>query len=226
MPVVEGPIRKTSVSFQSRLTLPDVSASTVFDVLHDLSYRKNWDLSMIETFDIARLSANVDVGYYAWKCPKPLRNRDVVTLRSWLILPDCYMIINYSVKHKMYPPRKDLVRAVSLQAGYLIEHTGLNSCSLTYTAKVDPRGSLPKWMVNKAAQYLAPKLMRSLYKACQRYPPWKLKNQPDYKPWLYMEQNTLPRMHLGELTLQRAESLEEVDESKASEVKEDSDEDN
>lgn len=32
-------------------------------------------------------------------CPKPLRNRDVITLRSWLPIGKDYIIMNYSVKH-------------------------------------------------------------------------------------------------------------------------------
>ncbi|KAE8584029.1 hypothetical protein XENTR_v10020794 [Xenopus tropicalis] len=206
---------KTSLvhTVKGRMTFPDVSADTVYDVLHDTEYRKKWDINMIETKDIALLSANADVGYYSWKCPKPLKNRDVVTLRSWLVLPDSFMIINFSVKHKLYPPRKDLVRAVSLVAGYYIHSTGSNTCTLTYLAQVDPRGSLPKWVVNKSSKYLAPKILRKLHKACLQYPSWKNKNQPAFKPWLNPEQNTLPRMSLNELTLQRADSLELVDES-------------
>lgn len=39
-----------------------------------------------------------------------------------------------------YPPRKDMVRAVSIQTGYLIEGTGAKSCTITYLAQVDPKG--------------------------------------------------------------------------------------
>lgn len=35
----------------------------------------------------------------AGRCPVPLKNRDFVTMRSWLPLGDDYLIINYSVKH-------------------------------------------------------------------------------------------------------------------------------
>lgn len=37
----------------------------MYDVLHDSKYRKEWDPAMLESFDIARLSANADVGYYS-----------------------------------------------------------------------------------------------------------------------------------------------------------------
>ncbi|XP_041534467.1 START domain-containing protein 10-like [Microtus oregoni] len=130
----------------------DVPAETLYDVLHDIEYRKKWDSNVIETFNIARLTVNADVQYYSWRCPKPLKNRDVITLRSWLSMGTDYIIMNYSVKHPKYPPRKDLVRAVSIQTGYLIQSTGPKSCVITYLAHVDPKGSLPKWVVNKSLQ--------------------------------------------------------------------------
>uniref|UniRef100_A0A6J0UTU3 START domain-containing protein 10-like isoform X1 n=1 Tax=Pogona vitticeps TaxID=103695 RepID=A0A6J0UTU3_9SAUR len=204
---------------KGRIHMPDVPAETAYDVLHDTEYRKKWDLNVLETHEIARLSDNADVGYYAWKCPKPLKNRDVVTLRSWRVLDKSYMIINFSVKHPKYPPRKDLVRAVSLLTGYLVQSTGPNSCSLTYLAQVDPKGSLPKWVVNKASQYLAPKLMKKLHKACLKYTSWKQEHHADTKPWLYPEQNQLPYMAISDLSLQHASSLENIDESSLMEAR-------
>ncbi|XP_041325493.1 START domain-containing protein 10 isoform X2 [Pyrgilauda ruficollis] len=205
----------------ARMECRDVPAETLYDVLHDIEYRKKWDTNVIETFDIGRLTANSDVGYYAWRCPKPLKNRDVVTLRSWLPMGSDYIIMNYSVKHPKYPPRKDMVRAVSIQTGYLIEGTGAKSCTITYLAQVDPKGSLPKWVVNKSSQFLAPKAMKKMYKACLKYPEWKQKHDPHFKPWLFPEQSRLPALALSELSLQHADSLENIDESSLAESKED-----
>ncbi|XP_069468560.1 START domain-containing protein 10-like isoform X2 [Ambystoma mexicanum] len=202
-------------------TIKDVPSETLYDVLHDVEYRKKWDFNMIETRDIARIGPNTDVGYYSWKCPKPLKNRDVVTLRSWLVVDKYHMIVNISVKHPDFPPRKDLVRAVSLLAGYLITSTGPNSCILTYLAQVDPKGSLPKWVVNKSSQFLAPRVLKKIYKACLNYPAWKKINQPQFKPWLNPEQNTLPTIPISKLAMQHAESLENIDESALIDANED-----
>ncbi|KAF6106482.1 StAR related lipid transfer domain containing 10 [Phyllostomus discolor] len=207
-------------SVQCRMECRDVPAETLYDVLHDIEYRKKWDSNVIETFDIARLTVNADVGYYSWRCPKPLKNRDVITLRSWLPMGTDYIIMNYSVKHPKYPPRKDLVRAVSIQTGYLIQSTGPKSCVITYLAQVDPKGSLPKWVVNKSSQFLAPKAMKKMYKACVKYPEWKQKHQPHFKPWLHPEQSPLPSLALSELSVQHADSLENIDESAVAESRE------
>ncbi|XP_052470378.1 START domain-containing protein 10 [Carassius gibelio] len=210
---------KTVQKLKMRIVCKDVTAETLYDVLHDTSYRKKWDTNMIDTFDIGRLTVNADVGYYSWKCPSPLKNRDFVTMRSWLPLGNDYLIINYSVKHPGYPPKKDYVRAVSLLTGYLIQSNGANCCTLYYLTQVDPRGSLPKWVVNRASQFVAPKAMKKIYKACLKYPEWKRKHEPNLKPWRYPEQNTLPSISVADLTVQRADSLENIDESSASEEK-------
>lgn len=55
--------------------------------------------------------------------------------------------------------------------------------------------------------------MRSVHKAGQNYPAWKQENSPGLKPWLHSEQSSLPMMDPAELSIQRADSLENVDES-------------
>ncbi|XP_077423047.1 START domain-containing protein 10 [Vanacampus margaritifer] len=209
---------KSVHKIKCRMVSKDVSAETMYDVLHDIEYRKKWDTNVIETFDIGKLTVNADVGYYSWKCPNPLRNRDVVTLRSWLPMGKDYIIMNYSVKHAKYPPRKDMVRAVSLQTGYMVQSQGPNNCVLTYMAQLDPRGSLPKWVVKKFSHFLAPGAMKMINKACLKYSDWKQRHNPGFKPWLYPEQTTLPSITLSELSIQHAESLENIDESSLAET--------
>uniref|UniRef100_A0A8D2ZZP0 START domain-containing protein 10 n=1 Tax=Scophthalmus maximus TaxID=52904 RepID=A0A8D2ZZP0_SCOMX len=206
-------------TLKMRIVCKDVMAETLYDVLHDTSYRRKWDTNMIDTYDIGRLTVNTDVGYYSWKCPTPLKNRDFVTMRSWLPLGSDFLIINYSVKHPKHPPKKEFVRAVSLLTGYLIQSNGTNGSTLYYLTQVDPKGSLPKWVVNRVSQFVAPKAMRKIYKASLKYPEWKRKHNPGLKPWMFPEQNTLPCISASELTVQRADSLENIDESGVSEEK-------
>ncbi|CAJ1058800.1 LOW QUALITY PROTEIN: START domain containing 14 [Xyrichtys novacula] len=213
VPACKGKSPQKVHKIKCKMTIKDVSAATMYDVLHDGKYRKKWDPTMMESFDIARLSSNADVGYFSWHCPAPITNRDVVSLRSWRVTEEEYIIINFSVKHPNHPPRSNFVRAISILTGYLIRPTGPNSCIFIYLSQADPKGALPKWVVNRVSQALAPKVMRCVHKAGQDYPEWKRQNSPDHKPWLYPEQNTLPMMDPGLLSIQRAESLENVDES-------------
>ncbi|XP_028316008.1 START domain containing 14 [Gouania willdenowi] len=196
-----------------KMVIDDVPAATMYDVLHDSIFRKTWDSAMNESFDIAKLSNNADVGYYSWRCPPPIKNRDVVTLRSWQVKDDEYIIINFSVKHPKHPPNKLNVRAISLLTGYYIKPTGANSCVFIYLSQADPMGSLPKWVINKASQVLAPRVMSRVHSAGRSYSEWKQQNNPEYKPWLYPEQSKLPMMNPAELSIQKADELEQVDET-------------
>lgn len=57
------------------MAIRDVSAATMYDVLHDNRYRRDWDPNMEDSYDIARLSANADVGYYSCECTRTVRVR-------------------------------------------------------------------------------------------------------------------------------------------------------
>lgn len=43
----------------------DVSSEILYDVLHDGPYRAVWDSTMLECYDICRVSVNSDIGYYS-----------------------------------------------------------------------------------------------------------------------------------------------------------------
>ncbi|PNF37216.1 hypothetical protein B7P43_G00497 [Cryptotermes secundus] len=182
----------------------EVSPQQVYDVLHDPDYRKVWDQHMIESHDIGCLNPNNDVGYYAMSCPAPLRNRDFVLQRSWLDTGQEQFIINHSVFHQDFPPRRGFIRATSYLTGeiechspqfsFLIRPSGSASSELGYVSQTDPHGTLPPWLVNKVTQIFAPKLVKKLLKASKAYPEWKEQNSPDWKPWHNPEQMTAPRI--------------------------------
>lgn len=176
---------------------PDIKPSLLYDVLHDPDYRKEWDAYMIEGSEFCCLNPNNDIGYYAVRCPSPLKNRDFVLQRSWLATPDEYFIISHSTYHDSYPPRKGYIRGITFLTGYLVRPKE-SGCSLAYIAQTDPRGSLPKWIVNKITHIFAPSLIKKIREACYRYDEWKSSHSPQLKPWLYPEQLSLPRVNLAE----------------------------
>ncbi|CAG0913511.1 unnamed protein product, partial [Notodromas monacha] len=178
--------------------LSDVPPSLLFDVLHDPNYRKEWDTHMIESFEIGYLNPNNDIGYYALKCPPPLKNRDFVVQRSWLDAGNEYLVLNHSVFHEKYPPRKGFVRATSYITGYIIRPSGENDSELWYVSQTDPRGKLPPWLVNKVTHIFAPQMIKRLKIAAHAYGTWKALNSPHWKPWINPEQIIIPRINLRE----------------------------
>ncbi|XP_041356837.1 START domain-containing protein 10-like [Gigantopelta aegis] len=155
-------------------------------------YASKYDLYLI-----CVINPNNDIGYYAIKCPPPLRNRDFVTQRSWLETGSEYYIINHSVNHENCPPRKGFIRGISFFTGYYIVRLANNSCQMTYVSQSDPKGKLPSWAMNKLTHIMAPKVISRVYKACKKYHSWKSKHNPHFKPWLNAEQmmSNLPRFN-------------------------------
>jgi len=201
-----------------RSVFKDVSAATLYDVLHDPQYRKTWDTNMLEGYEICCLNPNNDIGYYALKTPKPLKNRDFVIQRSWLETQKEYLIVNHSVNHTSLPPKKGLVRGISYITGYFISPLGDQKnepgCVVSYVTQSDPKGKLPSWVVNKVTQLLAPKIMNKMHKASRGYESWKAKHNPHFKPWLYPEQISLPRLNMSEIsTMVDCQSMDSLDES-------------
>jgi len=191
-----------------RTLLKDVSAATLYDVLHDPVYRKIWDNNMIEGYEICMLNPMNDIGYYALRTPKPLKRRDFVILRSWLETQKEYYIINHSVNHAAIPPKKNYVRGISYMTGYYLtpfEDRKLTDtgCVVAYVTQSDPKGKLPSWFVNRITQLMAPKIMSKMHKACRGYASWKSKHQPQHKPWLYPEQQQLPRLDPADIQSMR-----------------------
>lgn len=166
----------------------DIDVATMYDVLHDPDYRKTWDKTMLEGSEICAIDPNNDIGYYAVRSPAPLKNRDFVTQRSWL---DCgfeKIIMNHSVNHKARPIKKGVIRGISFLTGYYLMKLEDKKTQLIYISQSDPRGSLPAWAVNKLTKIFAPKVINRIYKAAKNYQSWKLKNNPDWKPWINPEQ--------------------------------------
>ncbi|CAL1527500.1 unnamed protein product [Lymnaea stagnalis] len=171
-----------------RTTFKDLDAATLYDVIHDPEFRKTWDQSMLEGSEICAINPNNDIGYYAIRCPAPLKNRDFVTQRSWL---DCgyeKIIFNHSVNHAARPLKKGIIRGTSYLTGYYIVKLEENKTQLTYISQSDPKGNLPAWAINKLTRMFAPKVINRIYKAAKNYKSWKAKNRPEFKPWLNPEQ--------------------------------------
>lgn len=54
-------------NFQIKTTYSDISASVVYDVLHDQDYRSLWDKYCLDVKDIGHLNPNNTISYYASK---------------------------------------------------------------------------------------------------------------------------------------------------------------
>uniref|UniRef100_A0A0B6ZJ74 START domain-containing protein 10 n=1 Tax=Arion vulgaris TaxID=1028688 RepID=A0A0B6ZJ74_9EUPU len=196
----------------------DIDAATLYDVLHDPEYRKTWDPAMLEGAELCVINPNNDIGYYAIRCPPPLKNRDFVTQRSWLDLGSEKIIINHSVNYAALPPKKGVIRGTSFLTGYYIIKLDDKRIQFTYVSQSDPKGNLPAWVMNRLTRIFAPKVISRIHKATKNYDSWKAKNRPDFKPWSNPEQmmTFLPKFSQSDIVSNEklrasSDSLEEGD---------------
>jgi hypothetical protein len=182
---------KSSINIvRVRTEFKDVAPTTMYDIFHDHAYRKTWDENMIEGYVIQMLNKTNEVGYYSAKA-SVISNRDFVNIRAWKVVPENgeWMIVNHSVTHPDCPEKKGFVRAWSVMSGYYITKLGDTGGSVfTYVSCADPRGWIPKWVINSFYSSLAPGLIDKMYNAAIGYQAWKDKqDDPNYKPWLQTE---------------------------------------
>lgn len=169
----------------------DMTALTLYDVLHDPDFRPVWDESMIEGLDIYKIDDFNDIGYYSLRCPRPLKNRDFVNQRSWGIFGDDHMIMNHTIDIEEMPVKKDFVRGVSYLTGYVVKKTD-TGCSVHYITQNDPGGQVPKFILDKISCVIAPKVLEKIHKAALGYEEWKSKNRPEYRPWRGLGNDSKP----------------------------------
>ncbi|KAK6636074.1 hypothetical protein RUM43_009726 [Polyplax serrata] len=164
---------------------PTVSSRNLYNTILDPNYRPHWDPHLQLGCQIGYLNYNSVISYYAVSCPPPLRTRDFVLQTSWLDNGSELFVINHSVCHKDYPPKKGFIRGISFFTGYLIKCT-------------NPQGIVPAWIVNKCTQIFAPRFVKQLEKAAFGYQEWKSQNNPTLYPWLFPKQRQLPVISLAD----------------------------
>lgn len=68
------------ISFKVRTVFKDIKPEVLYDVLHDPDYRKTWDHTMVEGYEICDINPNNDIGYYASKFNAPVTSYQIILM--------------------------------------------------------------------------------------------------------------------------------------------------
>lgn len=68
------------ITFKVRTVFKDIKAEVLYDVLHDPDYRKTWDHTMVEGYEICAINPNNDIGYYASKFNVPVTSYQITLM--------------------------------------------------------------------------------------------------------------------------------------------------
>lgn len=117
---------------------------------YDTSKKKLWIAKLKDIKTIRRPSKFELVEHYTVETPFFLANRDFV-YKGKITVNDDKTVLKVDLKSVIdskAPVRKGIVRGELIFANYTVEKIMENKVKLTVTVLVDPKGSIPKWVVN------------------------------------------------------------------------------
>lgn len=136
------------------------SLEKVYEIMMfaDLKTRQKWDTSLIKCEIVKTVSPTNHIMHFAYKTPFPVKNRDFCVQRfsnKEKISTHGknhryrYILVGVSiVDDEIIPVSSKYTRGEILISGYLIEEQTENTCKIVSINHVDPRGSIPKMVIN------------------------------------------------------------------------------
>jgi len=132
------------------------SAKGLYDFMlaADLKTRRKWDNSLVNCKVIREISPNNHLMHFIYSAPFPVQSRDFCVHRFLKEgnLPSSdkksYSIWGISIEDDDLLPQSQYIRGDILISGYLIEEVTSNTCKITSVNKIDPKGWIPKFVIN------------------------------------------------------------------------------
>lgn len=152
------------VGFRAEATLI-APLENILATLRDVEGTINWAPNITEKSTIKEFSDLKAITYTNNDLPWPAADRDMVQMNELrLDVENKYLIVDtYSVDDNIYPMVKDTVRANVTFGTLHFKRAGAHSTVLM-TLLVDPKGSLPIWLVNMLQKRLPYQFLMALEK--------------------------------------------------------------
>jgi hypothetical protein len=122
----------------------------LMSTLRNVERSAEWTPELIEKTTIKNISDNEAITYSLNNLPWPLSDRDFILHNKLYLSQDkkLLFVISKSIKHKDYPEKGDIVRAWIHYSNIGLRPINDKQTYVEWTLHVDPRGSLPSWLVN------------------------------------------------------------------------------
>lgn len=148
--VYEGNVVGSNVVAFKGVALIDAPLSHVLSVLYDLEQIKRWMSNLKDYRTVEWINKFKKIDYNRLESPWPLSDRDFVYNVTIHVDPRKSVdIIFENTTHPMFPKVTDVVRGDVRFGRYLVEQDPASGkVRLTVEMFADPKGQVPKWMVN------------------------------------------------------------------------------
>ena len=157
-------------AFRGQAIVP-ASVAKVCKVLDDNDGRLEWVDMIIKSVELERSNEHQVTYYTAFKPPFPVVKRDYVVKAEWTCFPNDKLVVldMASTEHRNAPPTVG-VRANLESSRYLMQDMGNGSTDVTVEIHTDPKGKLPKAIVNLIQREWPYKTLRDLRKFVAKAP--------------------------------------------------------
>ena len=126
------------------------SAEKAYDLLLNakLKTQKKWDPALLKCQVVRTISPTAHLMYYVYGAPFPVKSRDFSILRFSMEEDHRYVIWATSVMDEEIPVSSKYIRGEVSISGYFLEVLTENMCKITTVNNIDPKGWIPKFVVN------------------------------------------------------------------------------
>ena len=150
---------------------PAIPASVIYRVQTDLAFREEWDTYCEECVSLGHQADGCELVYWLVAYPWPLTKRDYVYGRC-LQEPDTdtgpYVVASRACPLGEHcPENEEYVRVCTFTSELTITPVASGGCKMKLLYQDDPRGSLPKRVVNWAATKGFASAMQDLVRAAE-----------------------------------------------------------
>jgi len=119
--------------------------------LIDIDERRKFERDLIFLNVVQEVTKDIAVIHFAFKCPFPVTDREIVMIRCKKVDPDgtCYCY-GVSINHPDCPTDSKYVRAVILHGAIIKPFPNdPNRCICIRLGQADPKGSIPAWIIKQ-----------------------------------------------------------------------------
>jgi START domain len=144
--------------------------SQLVALTNDVPNLKTWAYRLKDAYIVRKVSDNEGYLYMLSDFPSPFSDRDVILHFVIKQDPNTKQVVSSSQSaYNFIPENKGIVRVKIIETKWTFTPLGDGKVRLEYQIKSDPAGSIPKWLVNLAADEAPVRSMLALKKLLANY---------------------------------------------------------
>ncbi|CAD8120319.1 unnamed protein product [Paramecium sonneborni] len=148
----------------------NVDPKKAIDLIFDMTKRSQFDENFLEGKIVEKIDEDNVIYYGAGKSPIFLVDpRDMVVLTRKTIIKDgTHIVVSKSVQLDSVPNKKNYTRCEIIISAFFIKEITPGTCQVIIIANVDPKGSIPKMLINSGVSMQADAVKKLMEKMRQQ----------------------------------------------------------